>query len=100
MFGDQTLDVRPYLRHFTLHRDSPVLDDFLQRSFDAIREEIHQSPSHVRARLPRLTCIEDIIFRAHDDNSCLALDMACTCLYQLGVFIWYLCQFCCIDDPH
>lgn len=88
VFGDQTLDVQPFLKQFAQHRDNPALDDFLTRAFHAIRDEIHHSARHVRVDLPRFTCIEDIIFREPGASSCLALEMASTCMYQIGVFIW------------
>ena len=87
LFGDQTYDVQPYLRDLLLNKGNPILDDFLVRAYDVIRAEIHTLPSEVRDELPRFTCLDDIILRKPGGTRCVPLDMAVTCMYQLGVFI-------------
>lgn len=91
LFGDQTHDVQPRLRDLLQHRDNPVLDDFLARSYDAIRTEMFSLPPRLREGLPRLTCVEDLVFSKEEGQQrCAALDMAVTCMYQIGAFIRYV----------
>lgn len=87
IFGDQTLDVQPYLKDLSRHRDNPALEDFLTGAYRALRAEIDRLHHDTRNKLPRLTCIEDMLFGASNNGNCLALDMATTCLYQIGAFI-------------
>ena len=89
LFGDQTYDIQPYLRDLIQHRQNPLLEDFLIKAYDAIRTEIYSLPCEVRDDLPRFTCLDDIIFRRQGGKRCVPLDMAVTCMYQLGVFIRY-----------
>ena len=87
LFGDQTYDVRQHLENLLHYRRNPVLEDFLVKAYDAIRVEIFTLPPQVRDDLPRFTCLDDLILWKQDGKSCVPLDMAVTCLYQLGVFI-------------
>jgi hypothetical protein len=89
-FGDQTLDIQPYFKDLISHRNSPVLDDFLAKSYHVLRTELDQLPRNVKAELPRFTCIDDIILRKKGDKSCIALELALTTMYQLGVFMRYV----------
>ena len=89
LFGDQTLDVQPLLKDLARHRHNPVLEDFLIKAYDGIRSEITKLPREVAEDLPRFTCIDDIIFRKPGGRRCVPLDMAVTCIYQLGSFIRY-----------
>ena len=89
LFGDQTYDVQPYLKDLIQYRHNPILDDFLIKAYDAIRKEIYTLPCEVRDDLPRFTCLEDVISRKQGGKRCVPLDMAVTCMYQLGVFIRY-----------
>lgn len=91
LFGDQTCDVQSHLKDLIHHRDNPVLEDFLVKAYNAIRTEIYTLPCEVRENLPRFTCIDDIILRKQDVKRCVPLDMALTCMYQLGIFIRYGC---------
>ena len=89
LFGDQTFDVQPYLKDLIRYRHNPVLEDFLVKAYDAIRREIYNLPCEVRDDLPRFTCLDDIILRKPGGKRCVPLDMAVTCMYQLGAFIRY-----------
>ena len=89
LFGDQTYDIQPYLRNLKQYRHNPVLEDFLVKAYDAIRTEIYSLPCEIRDNLPRFTCVDDIISREKGGKRCVPLDMAVTCMYQLGVFIGY-----------
>ena len=90
LFGDQTFDIQPHFRELIQHRHNPVLEDFLAKAYDAIRTEIFTLPCEVRDDLPRFTCLDDIILRRPGGQRCLPLDMAVTCMYQLGSFIRYI----------
>ena len=89
LFGDQTYDIQPYLRDLIQYRHNPVLDDFLVKAYDAIRTEIYNLPCEIRDDLPRFTCVDDLILRRQGGIGCVPLDMAVTCMYQLGSFIRY-----------
>ena len=89
LFGDQTYDIQPYLKDLIQYRHNPVLDDFLVKAYNAIRTEIYNLPCEVRDNLPRLTCVDDILWRRQGGKRCVPLDMAVTCMYQLGTFIRY-----------
>lgn len=89
LFGDQTYDIQPHLKDLIQYRNNPVLEDFLVKSYDAIRTELFNLPSEVRVDLPRFTSLDDILLRKQGGKRCVPLDMAVTCMYQLGVFIRY-----------
>ena len=87
LFGDQTYDIQPDLKELLRYRHNPVLEDFLVKAYDRIRQHIYELPSEIREKLPRFTCLDDIVLRKQDGKRCIPLDMAVTCMYQLGVFI-------------
>ncbi|KAI1452580.1 polyketide synthase [Annulohypoxylon moriforme] len=90
LFGDQTFDVEPHLHKLLDASNSNViLRGFLQKAYNAIRLQIFQLPKHVREELPRFTCIEDVLLwrQPKGVTPCVPLDMAITCMYQLGSFI-------------
>jgi Starter unit:ACP transacylase in aflatoxin biosynthesis len=87
LFGDQTFDVQPHLKDLLRYRDNPVVEDFLGKAYGAIRLEIYQLPREIRDDLPRYTCLDDILSRKPGAAGCVPLDMAVTCMYQLGLFI-------------
>ncbi|KAF2204082.1 ketoacyl-synt-domain-containing protein [Delitschia confertaspora ATCC 74209] len=87
LFGDQTFDVQPCLKDLVRYRNNPVVEDFLVKSYDALRTELHDLPREVRDELPRFTSIEDVLFRKQGGKRCVPLDMAVTTMYQLGTFI-------------
>ena len=89
LFGDQTYDIQPHFKDLVRHRQNPVLEDFLVKAYDAIRTETYKLPNDIRHELPRFTSLDDIIFRKHGGRRCVPLDMAMTCMYQLGAFIRY-----------
>ena len=90
LFGDQTYDIQPSLKDLLRYRHNPVLEDFFVKAYNAIRTEIYSLPYEVRNDLPRFTCLEDIILRKRGGKRCVPLDMAVTCMYQLGAFIRYV----------
>ncbi|KAI1412620.1 polyketide synthase [Hypoxylon sp. FL1857] len=90
LFGDQTFDVEPHLHKLLDASNSNViLRDFLEKAYNAIRVRIFQLPKHVREDLPRFTSIEDVLLWKQSKGGirCVPLDMAITCMYQLGSFI-------------
>lgn len=89
LFGDQTYDIQPHLKELIRYKDSLIVGDFLAKTYDAIRTEIYQLPREIRDGLPRFTCLDDLILRDQGAKQCVPLDMAVTCMYQLGIFIRY-----------
>ncbi|KAI1456594.1 beta-ketoacyl synthase [Annulohypoxylon moriforme] len=87
LFGDQTYDIRPHLKLLLRERDNPILENYFSKAYDAIRSEIYQLPPQIRDDLPRFTCFNDLVLQNSSQNSYIPLDMAITCLYQLGAFI-------------
>lgn len=87
LFGDQTYDTEPYLKNLIQNRNNPILDDFLVKAYDTIRAEIYTLSPEIRDQLPRLTCVDDLVLWKQGGKRCIPLDMAVTCMYQVGVFI-------------
>ncbi|KAI4180806.1 MAG: hypothetical protein L6R41_007007, partial [Letrouitia leprolyta] len=87
LFGDQTYDVQSSLKDLIRHKNNPVLDEFLAKSYEAVRHEIYGLPAETRESLPRFTAVDDILLRKPGGTPCVPLDMAVTCMYQLGTFI-------------
>ncbi|GAW18496.1 hypothetical protein ANO14919_079720 [Xylariales sp. No.14919] len=90
LFGDQTFDVEPHMpKLLDAGNTSVVLRNFLDSVYDVLRLHIFQLPVNVRGELPRFTGIEDVMLwkQPKERSRCVPLDMAMTCLYQLGSFI-------------
>lgn len=87
VFGDQTYDLQPHLKELLSNRSNPILEEFLVNAYDAVRIEIYRLPPQVRDGLPRFTCVDDLILWDQSGSRCIALDMAVTCIYQVGTFI-------------
>ena len=87
LFGDQTHDVQPHMKTLLQNRNNPILEDLLVKSYDALRLEIYKLPSYIRDDLPRFTSLDDLVLWERKGPRCVPLDMALTCLYQLGTFI-------------
>lgn len=87
LFGDQTYDVQSHLKDLLLYRHNPVLEHFLVKAYDAIRAETYQLPCEIRDDLPRFTSVDDLVLQKPGGKRCIPLDMAVTCMYQLGIFI-------------
>ncbi|KAJ6092090.1 Type I Polyketide synthases (Type I PKS) [Penicillium canescens] len=87
LFGDQTFDVQPHWKQLLWKRDNLTLEDFAGRSYDAIRTEIYKLPQQIRDNLDRVTCVDDLVSWDYSGRRCIPLDMAVTCMYQLGTFI-------------
>ena len=87
LFGDQTFDIQLHLQNLMRYRSNPVVEDFLVKAYNSIRQEIYQLPREVRDDLPRFTCLDDLLLRKPGGKRCIPLDMAVTVMYQLGIFI-------------
>ncbi|KAI0199062.1 hypothetical protein F4808DRAFT_471964 [Astrocystis sublimbata] len=86
LFGDQTHDTKPHLKLLLQCRDNPLLDHFLRKAYDALRREIYELPHDMRDVLPRFTSLDDLMLWDQGGRWCVPLDMAITCLCQLGLF--------------
>ena len=87
LFGDQTYDVRNHLKDLLGYRTNPILEKFLVKAYHAIRMEVFTLSPQVRDGLPQFTCLEDLVLWKQDGKRCVPLDMAVTCMFQLGAFI-------------
>ncbi|KJZ76404.1 hypothetical protein HIM_04133 [Hirsutella minnesotensis 3608] len=87
LFGDQTFDIQPELKSLIRNRNNPILENFLTKAYEALRREIYGLPHEIRNDLPRLTCLDDLVSWNETGRRCIALDMAVTCIYQVGTFI-------------
>ncbi|KAK4184780.1 ketoacyl-synt-domain-containing protein [Podospora australis] len=88
LFGDQTFDIQPHQHQLLRARYHPVAQDFVVKAYDAIRTEIYTLPRKIRDDLPRFTCADDLIlWDSGSTVTCVPLDMAVTCMYQLAIFM-------------
>lgn len=87
LFGDQTFEIQKLLPGLLDGHDNERLQQFLDRTYSILRGLIHDLPSQERSRLPDFSCIDDIVQWKHQGNHFVPLDMATTCIYQLGTFI-------------
>ena len=88
LFGDQAYDIRAGLKDLLRHRGNPILEDFLDKAYNAVRAEIYNLPAQTREEdVPRFTCLDDLVLSSPSGKRCIPLDMAVTCIYHLGVFI-------------
>lgn len=87
LFGDQTYDFQSHINDLLQNRGNPVLEDFLVKSYDAVRAEIYKLPPSIRESYPRFTCVDDLLLWNQSGSGLVPLDMAVTCLFQLGIFI-------------
>ncbi|CAO1601138.1 fusarubin cluster-polyketide synthase [Xanthoria calcicola] len=99
LFGDQTYDVRLHLKDLLRDRSNPILEDFLAKAYNAIRREIYTLPPQARDDLPRFTCLDDLVLWKQVAQRCVPLDMAVTCMYQIGIFISHEHSKCQYPDP-
>ncbi|KAK3319477.1 beta-ketoacyl synthase [Cercophora scortea] len=95
IFGDQTCDLRPHWKELFQVRDNPAVEDFLVKSYNAVRNEIYNLPVEARNAIPRFTSLNDLILSNQTGaRRCLAIDTATSCIYELATFIgqadaWY-----------
>ncbi|RDW58256.1 hypothetical protein BP6252_13667 [Coleophoma cylindrospora] len=87
LLGDQTYDIQAQRSTLLQNRNNPVLEDFLGKAYGAVRTEIFQLPLPDRDNLPRFTSADDLILWQPSGERCIALEMAVTCIYQIGIFI-------------
>ncbi|KAI3335280.1 ketoacyl-synt-domain-containing protein [Ustulina deusta] len=100
LFGDQTYDVQPHLKNLMRSRDNPLLEDFLVKAYESIRREIYKLPAEARDSFPQFSSVDDLILWKRDGKRCVALDMAVTCMYQLGTFISQHVSSTQVSKPH
>ncbi|RCI15849.1 hypothetical protein L249_1704 [Ophiocordyceps polyrhachis-furcata BCC 54312] len=87
LFGDQTFDIQPHFKALLRQRSHPILEDFLTKAYDAVRAEIYKLPYDDRQDVPRFTSLDDLASWNQSGKRSIPLDMAVTCIYQLGSFI-------------
>ncbi|EFQ36810.1 beta-ketoacyl synthase domain-containing protein [Colletotrichum graminicola M1.001] len=88
LFGDQTFDIAEQFKDLLRYRNNPLVENFLEKSYQLMRKELYLLPSAVREGLPRFTCIEDFVLLGPQNiGKCNALELALTCIYQIGTFI-------------
>lgn len=88
IFGDQTCDLTSSWKELFQLRTNPVVEDFFQKSYDAVRKEVWKLPVDVRNGIPRFTSFNDLILSSQAGaRRCLAIDTAVACIYELAIFI-------------
>lgn len=87
LFGDQTYDVTQRQEELLRHRANTTLDSFLCKAYGAIRREIYSLSPQIRDNLHSFTCLEDLLLSKRNGKTCTPLDLAVTCIHQLGYFI-------------
>lgn len=88
IFGDQTCDLTSSWKELFQIRTNPVIEDFFEKSYDAVRKEIWKLPVDVRNDIPRFTSFNDLILSSQSGGRrCLAIDTAVRCIYELAIFM-------------
>ena len=88
-FPDSVSDVRELLRSANGARKSTVLvDAFLDKAFNAIRDEISSSTREAQAQIPASNSLLDLAERCHGlTNPRLEISSALVCATQIAHFI-------------
>ncbi|KEY74802.1 hypothetical protein S7711_06489 [Stachybotrys chartarum IBT 7711] len=95
IFGDQTFDLTHRWKDLFHIRNNPAVEDFLEKSYIAVRNEIYKLPVDVRNDIPRFNCLNDLILSNRAGPKLVpAIDTAVSCIYELAYFIsradtWY-----------
>ena len=88
IFGDQTFDLTQRWKELFHIRDNPAVEDFLAKSYIAVRNEIYKLPVDVRNDIPRFTCLNDLLLSSQaGPRRVPAIDTAVSCIYELATFI-------------
>ncbi|KAK8055200.1 fusarubin cluster-polyketide synthase [Apiospora rasikravindrae] len=87
LFGDQTFNVQPHLRGLLQGTDNPAVHEFLVKSYEVLRVKLHRLSDAAPDDVPRFTCLNDFVMWEKAESKLVPLDMAITCVYQLGLFI-------------
>lgn len=88
-FPDSLVDVRELLRRAHGARKSTVLvDAFLNKAFNAIRDEISSLSRETQAQIPASNSLLDLVERSHClTNQRLEISSALVCATQIAHFI-------------
>lgn len=88
ILGDQTCDLTSHWKELLQIRNNPAVEDFLVKSYDAVRREIWKLPVDARNDIPRFSNINDLILSNQTGaRRCVAIDAAVSCIYELATFI-------------
>jgi hypothetical protein len=88
IFGDQTFDLTSRWRDLFYLRNNPAVEEFLEKSFIAVRNEIYELPVDIRNNIPRFNCLNDLILSNQaGPRRVPAIDTAVACIYELATFI-------------
>lgn len=92
VFGDQTYDIQTKDLRSLIHdgKDDPVVVEFLERARRALRNGLAHLRPEDRHHAPPFGSVTDLLH--WNAGSCVPLDMAMLCLYQLGSFMKYVAQ--------
>ena len=86
LFGDQSLDNRPYLRTQLLAgRTNPLLCLFLTRASNALKQEVNELSPLERKHIPQFSSIDELADRNDPQSKTHAgIDSALLCISQLA----------------
>lgn len=90
LFGDQTYNVQPHLKTVLSQRENPIVRQYLEHTYNALRNEIYTLSPVIRDSLPRFTCLDDMLLYTEKGGVCIAMDMARTCIYHVATYITYV----------
>ena len=87
VFGDQTYDIGGLLSKLLHTYSDPILSEFLERSCQALKDEVAELRPSQRVLCPRFSKLQHLLplWRANTLNP--ALSQALFCICQIGTFI-------------
>ncbi|KAL9114954.1 MAG: hypothetical protein Q9227_001197 [Pyrenula ochraceoflavens] len=87
LFGDETGDFREPLQKLLERQRGVAFSHFIQKTNEALREEVRRQPRHVKEQIPPFTDVFELLQRYQDSarNQILETTFACVC--QLGSII-------------
>ncbi|QGA19295.1 hypothetical protein EYB26_006984 [Talaromyces marneffei] len=88
IYGDQTVDVCPFLDHLFKKKRTPLLQNFLERSKIVLQDEICRLSRTERVGIPQFSSLRGLVDEYQRRCPRVAsLESALTCLAQLAHFI-------------
>lgn len=93
LFGDQTAEQYPLLNKIVLHKENPLLRNFVERCAVALREECRLLPRSQRDMIPDFLSVNDLKEAYYQKGSKVAMiESALLVISQLGHYIGYFSE--------